>query len=94
MAPLPAAEAATMPAELAARSLLDGWRGGPVLDAAAFGRVLASLGDLLTANAQLDEVEINPLRLTADGLVALDAVLVTREVTDAQPDQPAHRSLA
>lgn len=94
MAPLPAAEAATMPAELAARALLDGWRGGPVLDAASFGRALASLGDLLAANPHLDEVEINPLRLTADGLVALDAVIITREATDAQPDQSARRSLA
>ena len=83
-----------MPAELAARVLLDGWRGGPVLDAACLGRVLARLGDLLAANPQLDEVEINPLRLTGGGLVALDAVIITREVIDAQPDQPAHHGLA
>jgi acetyltransferase len=87
LAPLPAAEAAEMPAELAARALLDGWRGGPVLDAAEFGRVLAALGDLLAASPQLSEVEINPLRLTAAGLIALDAVIVTREDTDVQPDQ-------
>ena len=83
MAPLPAAEAATMPAELTARALFEGWRGGPVLDIWSFGRVLASLGDLLAANPHLDEVEINPLRLTAEGLVALDAVIITREVSDA-----------
>jgi len=94
MAPLPAAEAAAMPAELTARALLDGWRGGPVLDPAAFGRALAGLGDLLAANPHLDEVEINPLRLTAAGLVALDAMIITREAADAQPDQPAHRSVA
>lgn len=87
LAPLPAAEAALMPGELAARALLDGWRGGPVLDPAAFGRALASLGDLLAASPQVDEIEINPLRLTAGGLVALDAVIITREVADAQPDQ-------
>lgn len=94
MAPLPAEEAATMPEELATRALLNGWRGGPVLDPASLGRVLARLGDLLAANPHLDEVEINPLRLSADGLVALDAVIITREVTDAQPDQPARRPLA
>ncbi len=87
LAPLPAEEAAAMPSELAARALLDGWRGGPVLDAGSFGRVLASLGDLVTASPRLEEIEINPLRLTADGLVALDSVIITREVTDAQPDQ-------
>jgi acetyltransferase len=94
MAPLPAEEAATMPEELATRALLNGWRGGPVLDPASLGRVLARLGDLLAANPHLDEVEINPLRLSAGGLVALDAVIITREVTDAQPDQPARRPLA
>jgi acyl-CoA synthetase (NDP forming) len=87
LAPLPAAEAALMPGELAARPLLDGWRGGPVLDAAAFGRALSRLGDLLAAHPHLDEIEVNPLRLTAGGLIALDAVILTREVTGAQPDQ-------
>jgi acetate---CoA ligase (ADP-forming) len=87
LAPLPAAEAALMPGELAGRALLGGWRGGPILDAAAFGRVLAGLGDLLVANPHLGAVEINPLRLSGSGLVALDAVIVTREVADAQPDQ-------
>ena len=59
---------ATMPDDLAGRALLDGWRGGPVLDRAELGRVVAALGDLLVANPDLDEIEINPLRLTADGL--------------------------
>jgi len=49
--------------------------------------VIARLGDLVAANPHLDEVKINPLRLTADGLVALDVVIITRKVTDAQPDQ-------
>jgi acetyltransferase len=87
LAPLPAAEAALMPAELVARALLNGWRGGPVLDATAFGRVLAALGDLIAACPQVAEAEINPLRLTTHGLIALDAVIITREVTDAKPDQ-------
>lgn len=90
LAPLGAGEAAGMPAELAGRALLDGWRGGPVLDPAALGAVVARLGDLLVANPGLDEVEINPLRLTTDGLVALDAVVVpasTPEADDAHPDQ-------
>ncbi|MEQ3553831.1 acetate--CoA ligase family protein [Pseudonocardia nematodicida] len=93
-APLTAADAAAMPAELAGAALLDGWRGGPVLDPAELGRVAARLGDLLVANPGLDEIEINPLRLTDGGLVALDAVVLTaahtpedREADDAHPDQ-------
>lgn len=76
LAPLSVTEAATMPDELAARALLDGWRGGPVLDRAEFGRVVAALAAALAASPETAEIEINPLRLTADGLVALDAVVV------------------
>jgi len=90
LAPLTPEEAAEMPGELAGHALLDGWRGGPVLDPISLGRIAARLGDLLVANAGLEEIEINPLRLTPDGLVALDAVVLTdtapREAGDAHPD--------
>jgi acetyltransferase len=76
LAPLTATEAATMPADLAGRALLDGWRGGPALDRAALGEVTAALGALLAAHPELAEIEINPLRITAQGLVALDAVCI------------------
>jgi succinyl-CoA synthetase beta subunit len=74
-APLSVHEAAALPDELTGRALLDGFRGGPVADRAALGAVLAALGDLLTDHPQIEDVEINPLRVTADGLLALDAVL-------------------
>jgi len=76
LAPVSTAEAAAMPDELAARALLDGWRGGPALDRAEFGRVVAALAAALAASPDTAEIEINPLRLTADGLIALDAVIV------------------
>ena len=37
--------------------------------------MLAALGDLLVHHSEIEDVEINPLRVTADGLLALDAVL-------------------
>jgi acetyltransferase len=86
-APLPRAEAATMPGELAGRALLDGWRGGPVLDPAELGRVIVMVGDALADNPHLAEIEINPLRVTTGGLVALDAVIIAEEATDGQRDQ-------
>ncbi|MFG2550935.1 acetate--CoA ligase family protein [Streptomyces sp. NPDC048581] len=76
LAPLSEAEAAGMPDDLAARALLDGWRGGPVLDRAEFGQVTAALAAALAASPDTAEIEINPLRLTPDGLIALDAVIV------------------
>jgi acetyltransferase len=86
VAPLTPDAAAAMVEELAGRALLDGWRGGPVLDRAALGRFVAALGELLIAHPHLQDVEVNPLRVTADGLVALDAVITAEtEVSDAHP---------
>jgi acetate---CoA ligase (ADP-forming) len=75
VAPITPAAAERMVDELAGRALVDGWRGGPVLDRAALGRFVAALGALLHAHPHLQDVEVNPLRVTADGLIALDAVI-------------------
>jgi acyl-CoA synthetase (NDP forming) len=72
-------DAGALADELAGRALLDGFRGGPVADRAALGAVLVALGGVLLARPELESVEINPLRVTADGLVALDAVVTLRE---------------
>jgi acetyltransferase len=56
---------------------LFGWRGGPTLDRVELARIMGELGAMLAANPDLQEIEINPLRLTGDGLVALDAVVIT-----------------
>ncbi|GID97650.1 acetate--CoA ligase family protein [Amorphoplanes digitatis] len=79
-APLFASEAAELLDELVGRALLDGFRGGPFVDRGAVGRILAVLGDLLVADGRLESVEINPLRITADGILALDAVVSFEEV--------------
>jgi succinyl-CoA synthetase beta subunit len=80
-APLAVEDAGALADELSGRALLDGFRGGPVADRAALGGVLAALGDLLVAHPQIADVEINPLRVTADGLLALDAVLTLDKET-------------
>jgi acetyltransferase len=69
-APLSEATAAGMIEELLAASPSDR------LDRVALAAVVASLGALLAGVPELDEIEINPLRSTADGqLLALDVVL-------------------
>ena len=74
-APLSVQDGGALADGLSGRALLDGFRGGPVADRTALGGVLAALGDLLVTHPEIDDVEINPLRVTADGLLALDAVL-------------------
>jgi acetate---CoA ligase (ADP-forming) len=78
-APLSIAEAASMPDELLGRALLDGWRNGPVLDRTELARVVRALGQVVLDAPAVEEIEINPLRLTRDGLVALDAVIRGKE---------------
>jgi acetate---CoA ligase (ADP-forming) len=78
-APLTPAQAAALMEEIAGRALLDGFRGGPVADRDAIGEVLTALGDLLVASPTLETAEINPLRVTAQGLLALDAVVTLRD---------------
>ena len=76
--PNDAATLSRLPDQLAAQQLLDGYRGLPPVDRAALGRVCAVLGDLLMANEHVEDIEINPLRAHAGGLLALDAVIVQR----------------
>lgn len=79
--PLNERTAAAMADELQARELLNGFRNGPVLDRSELAGIVVRLGNALLANHGIAEIEINPLRLTADGLVALDAVVITEEKT-------------
>lgn len=77
--PLTQMAAQTMPEELQARDLLYGFRSGPVLDTAQLARVLGNLANALLSNNEIAEIEINPLRLTSAGLIALDAVVINVE---------------
>jgi acetyltransferase len=86
--PAGTAELATMVDDLQAAPLVDGWRGGPVLNRADLTAVITALSDALLSAPNVDEIEINPLRLTSNGLIALDAVIISEtEVNDA-PTNP------
>ncbi|MBD1203011.1 MAG: acetate--CoA ligase family protein [Rhodobacteraceae bacterium] len=55
--------------------LLDGYRGRPKAAVAAAVQAVMDLQGLLQASPALEEIEINPLMLTATGAVAVDAVI-------------------
>jgi hypothetical protein len=61
---------------LRAAPVLAGIRGRPPLDVRAAARVLAQLGALIDATPSIVEIELNPLRLYPDGVLALDALIV------------------
>ena len=76
LAPVDAAGAEALLRSLRIAPLLLGARGRPPLDIAAAARAVAALSRLAAAHPELAELEANPLLVTRDGCVALDARIV------------------
>jgi len=76
LAPLDQADAEEMLMELKTRVLLDGWRGSAPVDRQALINVLLAVSRLLIDQPAIKELDINPLRSGADGILALDALIV------------------
>jgi len=76
LAPLGVGQAEDMIEELRAASLLQGWRGGSKLDRESLAHALVKLGNLLCTSQTVSLLEINPLRVYDQGILALDAVLI------------------
>ncbi|MFD4637411.1 acetate--CoA ligase family protein [Lentzea sp. NPDC058436] len=77
LAPVTAATARDMLARLASAPLLEGWRGAPAPDVAALAEVVARVSETLAARPDLAEIELNPVRVGPDGVLAVDAVVVS-----------------
>jgi acyl-CoA synthetase (NDP forming) len=67
---------------LRAWPLLEGVRGGDPVDVAGAVAIAARLGDLLLSRPEVSEVEINPLRVYPDHVLALDARVIVTESSD------------
>lgn len=76
--PLTRRDALDMISEIRAQPLLDGARGRPVLDRGELAEVLLRVSALVQATPEIEEIDLNPLVITHDGLVAIDARVVTR----------------
>ena len=83
-APVSADDAADMIGELRGSALLDGFRGAPVADRPALATLVSNLSRLGADHADsLAELDLNPVlvRPLGKGAVAVDALVVRREVT-------------
>jgi len=86
-APVTPEQALGMLRRLRAAALLDGVRGRPAVDSAAVADAISRLSVLAAANAQsIDSIEINPLLARPDGVLALDALIVPRPLSDEGTD--------
>ena len=76
LAPVEADEAERLLLSLRAAPLLSGARGRPALDVAAAAEAVARLSRVAASHPEIAELEVNPLLVTPDGAVGLDARVV------------------
>jgi acetate---CoA ligase (ADP-forming) len=76
LAPVDAAAAERLLLSLRAAPLLRGARGGPPVDTAAAAEAIECLSRVAASHPEIAEIEVNPLLVTADGALGLDARIV------------------
>lgn len=76
VAPLSRAVALDMVQELPP-AVLAGHRGAPPVQAEAVADLLVAVGNLLLAYSDVSEIDLNPVRITAEGPVVLDALIIS-----------------
>lgn len=76
VAPLSHTDALNLMERFPARKLLDGFRGSPPLDRNKFAEILIALGEIGLLYPQIQEIDINPMIVTASGTVAVDATII------------------
>ena len=91
-APVSAAEASAMLAELKAAPLLNGFRGAAKADIAALSQLIAQVSVLAARHAsEISEIELNPVLVHAEGQgVTIVDALVVREESSVAESSPAH----
>lgn len=68
--------------------LLRGWRGRAAVDVSALAAAVVAVSRLIAARPDITEIELNPVRATASGALAVDALVVTHcAETDVKGDQ-------
>ena len=78
-APVDEAEALEMISEVKGLALVRGYRGLPRGDVAALARAIAAMSRLALIEAQpVSDAEINPLIVRADGVLAVDGLVILK----------------
>lgn len=78
LVPLQRRDALDMIDGIEAQPLLDGARGRPVLDRGELADVLLRISELVRRAPAIAELDVNPLVITPQGLVAIDARVIAR----------------
>ena len=76
VAPLGMADARDMLDGLKGKALLDGFRGMPAVDRMKIAEAIVRLGGLIAACPEVREIDLNPIRAYAEGILVLDALIL------------------
>ena len=79
LAPVGEDDAHEMLRELRAAALLTGVRGRPGIDRDALAALIGDLARFMDERSDIVEIDLNPVIATPDGVVAVDALVVTEE---------------
>jgi acyl-CoA synthetase (NDP forming) len=95
IAPLSKADALEMIGEIRSRKLVDDFRGEKAVDRKALVDILQGLSRIAMEKDSIDEIDINPLKITPDGkVVAVDALVLyqqePQQKTYLPPVDPKH----
>lgn len=83
MAPIDAIEAADMADQLRSGKILDAFRGQAAVDRESLYRCLVAVGQIGLDHEAVQEIDINPVVITAEGkITAVDALVVLRSRPD------------
>ncbi|MDH6196025.1 acyl-CoA synthetase (NDP forming) [Mycobacterium frederiksbergense] len=78
IAPVAPVDAKAMIERLRCAPLLSGWRGHPPVDVDALAELVATVSTVIARHPEIDEIELNPVRVSTDGPLAVDALAVAR----------------
>ncbi|MBN1188974.1 MAG: acetate--CoA ligase family protein [Dehalococcoidales bacterium] len=79
LAPLSGYDASEMVREIKGYKLLTGFRGQPAVKIPELEKMLLAVSDFVSANPQVNELDLNPVFASADGAVAVDARIVVED---------------
>jgi hypothetical protein len=85
LAPVGEGQARDLLLGLRGAPMLQGARGRPPLDVEGAGAAIAALSRAAAAHPEIEEIEVNPLFVSQDTAVGLDARLVLRPAHRPQP---------
>ncbi|WP_329792770.1 acetate--CoA ligase family protein [Lentzea sp. DG1S-22] len=86
LAPVTPATAREMLERLTSAPLLSGRRGEPEADVAQLADVIATMSETLAARPDLEEIELNPVRVGPGRVIAVDALVIPARVPEPQQD--------